>query len=94
MKPTSYLINTSRGPIVEEAALTRAIREAWIAGAAIDVYDSEPLPPDHELRHLANTVLTPHIGYVTRDTYAHFFTEVVEDIQAFLMGEPIRQLQP
>lgn len=92
MKPTSYLINTSRGPIVDEPALLRAVREGWIAGAAIDVYDTEPLPPDHELRRLKNTVLTPHIGYVTRDTYAHFFAEVVEDIQAFLAGDPIRQL--
>jgi phosphoglycerate dehydrogenase-like enzyme len=92
MKPTSYLINTSRGPIVQEEALTRAVRDGWIAGAAIDVYDTEPLPPDHELRRLANTVLTPHIGYVTQDTYASFFIDVLEDIQAFLAGEPIRQL--
>ena len=92
MKPTSYLVNTSRGPIVDEAALIRALRDGWIAGAAVDVYDTEPLPVDHEFRRLANTVLTPHIGYVTRDTYTHFFTEVLEDIQAFLAGEPIRQL--
>ena len=92
MKPTSYLINTSRGPLVEEAGLLRALRERWIAGAAIDVYDTEPLPPDHELRRLGNVILTPHIGYVTHDTYASFFAGVVENIQAFLEGAPIRQL--
>ncbi|MGA8667767.1 MAG: D-2-hydroxyacid dehydrogenase family protein, partial [Candidatus Dormiibacterota bacterium] len=92
MKPTSYLINTSRGPLVEEAALVRALREGWIAGAALDVYDTEPLPADHELRKLGNCVLTPHIGYVTRDTYANFFAGVLEDIQAFLADSPIRQL--
>ena len=92
MKPTSYLINTSRGPLIKEAALVRALRESWIAGAALDVYDTEPLPADHELRKLENCVLTPHIGYVTRDTYANFFTGVLEDIQAFLAGSPIRQL--
>lgn len=92
MKPTSYLINTSRGPLVDEAALIRALREGWIAGAALDVYDTEPLPADHELRRLENALLTPHIGYVTRDTYTHFFAGVLEDIQAFLAGAPIRQL--
>src|SRR5580700_1176104 len=92
MKPTSYRINTSRGPLIEEAALIRALREGWIAGAALDVYDTEPLPAGHELRKLGNCVLTPHIGYVTRDTYANFFTGVLEDIQAFLAGSPIRQL--
>jgi phosphoglycerate dehydrogenase-like enzyme len=92
MKPTSYLINTSRGPLISEAGLLRALRERWIAGAALDVYDTEPLPRDHELRQTPNTILTPHIGYVTRDTYAHFFAGVLEDIQAFLAGAPIRQL--
>ncbi len=92
MKPTSYLINTSRGPLVEEAGLLRALREGWIAGAALDVYDSEPLPADHELRRVGNALLTPHIGYVTRDTYTGFFADVLEDIQAFLDGAPIRQL--
>ena len=92
MKPTSWLINTSRGPLVQESGLIRALREGWIAGAAIDVYDTEPLPRDHELRRLENTILTPHIGYVTHETYAHFFAGVLEDIQAFLAGAPIRQL--
>ena len=92
MKPTGYLINTSRGPLVDEAGLLRALREGWIAGAALDVYDTEPLPADHELRRVGNALLTPHIGYVTRDTYTGFFAGVLEDIQAFLDGAPIRQL--
>jgi phosphoglycerate dehydrogenase-like enzyme len=92
MKPTSYLINTSRGPLVEEAGLLRALREGWIAGAALDVYDTEPLPADHELRRVGKALLTPHIGYVTRDTYTNFFAGVLEDIQAFLDGAPRRQL--
>jgi phosphoglycerate dehydrogenase-like enzyme len=92
MKPTSYLINTSRGPLVEEAGLLRALREGWIAGAALDVYDTEPLPADHELRRVGKALLTPHIGYVTQDTYTNFFAGVLEDIQAFLDGAPIRQL--
>jgi phosphoglycerate dehydrogenase-like enzyme len=92
MKPTGYLINTSRGPLVEEAGLLRALREGWIAGAALDVYDTEPLPADHELRRVGKALLTPHIGYVTRDTYTNFFAGVLEDIQAFLDGAPIRQL--
>jgi phosphoglycerate dehydrogenase-like enzyme len=92
MKPTSYLINTSRGPLVEEAGLLRALREGWIAGAALDVYDTEPLPADHELRRVGKVLLTPHIGYVTQDTYTNFFAGVLEDIQAFLDGAPIRQL--
>jgi phosphoglycerate dehydrogenase-like enzyme len=92
MKPTGYLINTSRGPLVEEAGLLRALREGWIAGAALDVYDTEPLLADHELRRVGNALLTPHIGYVTRDTYTSFFADVLEDIQAFLDGAPIRQL--
>jgi phosphoglycerate dehydrogenase-like enzyme len=92
MKPTSYLINTSRGPLIKEAGLVRALREGWIAGAALDVYDAEPLPADHELRRLGNCLLTPHIGYVTRDTYTSFYTGVLEDIQGFLAGSPIRRL--
>lgn len=94
MRPHSILINTARGPIVEEAALVRALREGWIAGAGLDVFDVEPLPADHVLRTLPNTVLTPHLGYVTRDTYATFFREVVEDIRAFAAGAPVRRLEP
>ncbi len=92
MKPTAYLINTSRGPIVDEAALIAALRNGMIAGAGLDVYDEEPLPLDHPLRRAANTVITPHIGYVTQETYQVFFDETVENIQAFLKGAPVRVL--
>lgn len=90
MKPTSYLINTSRGPIVDEKALVEALEKGAIAGAGLDVFDQEPLPPDHPLRHLENVVVTPHIGYVTTETYEVFFRDTVENIQAFLEGNPIR----
>jgi phosphoglycerate dehydrogenase-like enzyme len=92
MRPTAYLINTSRGPIVEEAALVDALRERRIAGAGLDVYDVEPLPIDHPLRSLPNTLLLPHIGYVTTDGYRTWFGEVVEDIVAWSAGNPIRTL--
>jgi phosphoglycerate dehydrogenase-like enzyme len=90
MKPTSYLVNTSRGPIVEEQALITALRQKTIAGAALDVFDEEPLPLDHPLRRLDNTVITPHLGYVTAETYRIFFGQTVENIQAFLKGAPVR----
>jgi phosphoglycerate dehydrogenase-like enzyme len=90
MKPTAYLINTSRGPLVDEAALVEALTGGTIAGAGLDVYDVEPLPPDHPLRSVPNTVLTPHIGYVSEGTYEIFFTHAVEDIAAYLDGNPIR----
>ncbi|MCY4386348.1 MAG: D-2-hydroxyacid dehydrogenase family protein [Desulfurellaceae bacterium] len=92
MKPTAYLINTSRGPIVDEAALIAALHDGTIAGAGLDVFDEEPLPLDHPLRRTANTVITPHIGYVTEETYTVFFAETVENIQAFLQGAPVRVL--
>jgi len=92
MKPSAYLINTSRGPIVDEPALLRALEEGWIAGAGLDVFDEEPLPVDHPLRRAPRTVLTPHIGYVTHDTYRVFFDHAVEDVRAFLAGAPIRVL--
>jgi phosphoglycerate dehydrogenase-like enzyme len=94
MSPTSYLINTSRGPIVDEAALISALRERRIAGAGLDVYDVEPLPRKHPLRSLPNTLLLPHIGYVTTDNYRVWFSQVVEDIVAWQRGEPIRVLVP
>jgi phosphoglycerate dehydrogenase-like enzyme len=90
MKPTSYLINTSRGPIVDQDALIETLKEHRIAGAGLDVYDQEPLPADHPIRRLENTVLTPHIGYVTTDSYQAFYRGVVEDVAAFLQGKPIR----
>lgn len=92
MKPTAYLINTSRGPIVNEKALVEALQKRTIAGAGLDVFDEEPLPLDHPLRKLDNTVITPHIGYVTKETYEIFFRHIVEDIRAFLDGKPVRVL--
>ncbi len=93
MKPTAYLVNTSRGPIVDEAALLAALEEGTIAGAALDVYDREPLPPDHPLRRAPNTVLTPHVGYVTENTYRAFYGQTVEDVVAWLAGSPVRVLE-
>ena len=92
MKPTAVFVNTSRGPIVTEAALVDVLREGRIAGAGIDVYDQEPLPREHPLRELRRAVLTPHLGYVTRGTYEVFYRDAVEDVAAFLTGEPVRVL--
>ena len=94
MKPTAYLINTSRGPIIDETALLQALRSRSIAGAGLDVFDREPLPADHPLSLLDNTVLTPHLGFVTREGYRVFYGGTVEDIAAYLRGEPIRVLNP
>ena len=93
MKRTAYLVNTSRGPIVDEAALVRALRDGTIAGAGLDVFDTEPLPKDHPFRSLPNTVISPHLGYVTEETYRIFYGQALEDIQAFLRGEPVRVLR-
>jgi phosphoglycerate dehydrogenase-like enzyme len=90
MKHTAVFVNTSRGPIVEEAALIAALREGTISGAGIDVYDQEPLPRDHPLRDLRRAVLTPHLGYVTRGSYDVYYREAVEDVAAYLAGAPIR----
>jgi phosphoglycerate dehydrogenase-like enzyme len=92
MKPSAYLINTSRGPIVDEAAMLAALREKKIAGAGLDVFDVEPLPTDHPLRTMDNVVLTPHLGYVAMQNYRAYFSGVVDDIRAFLDGNPIRVL--
>lgn len=94
MKPSAYLINTSRGPIVDEEALVHALQKGTIAGAGLDVFDPEPLPLDHPLRRLENTVITPHMGYVTTETYEGFYGDAVEDIRAFLSGEAVRVLNP
>ena len=92
MKPSAILVNTSRGPIVDEPALVAALREGTIAGAGLDVFDTEPLPRHHPLRELRRAVLTPHLGYVTEATYQVFYREAVEDVAAFLAGAPIREL--
>jgi phosphoglycerate dehydrogenase-like enzyme len=94
MKPTAYLINTSRGPIVDEAALVAALRQGKLAGAGLDVYDEEPLPLDHPLRNLPSTVITPHLGYVTEEGYRIFYGQALEDVKAWLAGEPVRLLRP
>jgi D-3-phosphoglycerate dehydrogenase len=90
MKPSAFIINTSRGPIIDEAALLTALREKKIAGAGLDVFDIEPLPIDHPLRKMDNVVLTPHLGYVSEQNYKYYFAGVVEDIRGFLDGKPVR----
>ena len=92
MKASAILVNTSRGPIVDETALLDALTRSGIAGAGLDVFDTEPLPRDHPLRRAPRTVLTPHLGYVTEKTYEIFFREAVEDVAAFLGGSPVRVL--
>ncbi len=94
MKADAYLINTSRAPIVDTEALVDALRTKQIAGAALDVHDEEPLPPDAPLRQIENLLLTPHIGYVTRETYEVFYRETVEAVAAYLAGNPVRVLTP
>ena len=93
MKPSAYLVNTSRGPIVDEDALIRAVEQGRIAGAGIDVYSVEPLAADHPYRSLNNTLLTPHIGYVASDGYDFMYGDAVEDIKAFLAGAPVRVVE-
>jgi phosphoglycerate dehydrogenase-like enzyme len=93
MKPSAYIINTSRGPIIDEAAMLAALREKKIAGAGLDVFDIEPLPTDHPLRKLDNVVLTPHLGYVSRQNYQAYFAGVVDDIRGFLDGKPVRVME-
>ncbi|GAB3802849.1 D-2-hydroxyacid dehydrogenase family protein [Humibacter antri] len=92
MRQDAYLINTSRGPIVDEAALLDALHGGGIAGAALDVYDQEPLPADHPLRSAPNTLLLPHIGYVSTDNYRAFYGDAVEDVLGYLRGAPVRVL--
>jgi phosphoglycerate dehydrogenase-like enzyme len=90
MKPSAYIINTSRGPIIDEGALLAALKEKRIAGAGLDVFDVEPLPQGHPLRGLDNVVLTPHLGYVSVQNYRAYFAGVVEDIRAWMDGKPVR----
>ena len=92
MKPTSYLVNTARGPIVDEAALLQTLQQNKIAGAAVDVFSVEPLPVDHPFRKLDNMVVTPHLGYVTEETFRAHYGQMVEGIDAWFNGEPVRRL--
>lgn len=94
MKKTAYFVNTSRGPIVDSAALVEALRSGKIAGAGIDVYDREPLPMDDPLRKAPNAVLLPHVGYVSDGVYRVFYPDTVEDIKAWLAGKPVRVIEP
>lgn len=94
MKPTAVLVNTSRGPVVDEAALIAALEARAIGGAALDVFVTEPLPQDHALRRLDNTVLSPHVGYVTDGLYDLFYTEIVGSIAAWSRGQPLRIIEP
>lgn len=92
MKPGALLVNTARGPIVDEAALIKALQKRRIAGAALDVFEQEPLPALHPFRTLDNVLATPHVGYVSRQNYEQFFRQMIEDIQGWATGEPVRLL--
>jgi D-3-phosphoglycerate dehydrogenase len=93
MKPTAYIVNTSRGPIIDEKALIAALDERRIAGAGLDVFDVEPLPLDHPFRRMDNVVITPHLGYVSDQNYRRYFPDVVDDIRAFIAGTPVRVIK-
>ena len=93
MKPTAVLINTSRGPIVEEAALVEALERRTIAGAGLDVYDTEPLPPDHPLRRCGNTVITPHLGYVEEANYGAYFDGYLAAVRGYVEGAPVNVIK-
>lgn len=88
MKPTAYLVNTSRGPLVDEDALISVLKEKKIAGAALDVFDVEPLPEGHKLRKLDNALLSPHIGYISDENYKAFYGQTAENVLAFIEGKP------
>ena len=94
MKPTAYLVNISRGPIVDEASLVSALRNDRIAGAALDTFDTEPLPKDHPFLQLENTIIAPHLGYVTEEGYQAFYAGAIENIRAYAAGEPVRVINP
>jgi D-3-phosphoglycerate dehydrogenase len=93
MKETAFLINTSRGPVVNEFDLVEALEKNIIAGAGLDVYDIEPLPENHKLRFLSNALLLPHLGYVTKENYEVFYTQMFENLKSFAEGKPIRVIQ-
>jgi phosphoglycerate dehydrogenase-like enzyme len=90
MKPTAILVNTARGPLVDEPSLVRVLGAGGIRGAALDVFGTEPLPADHPFRRLPNVIATPHIGYVTEEMYEVFYADVIDDIDQYLRGEPVR----
>ena len=90
MKKTAFLINTSRGPIINENDLVEVLQDEKIAGAGLDVYEKEPLPHDHKLRFLPNTLLLPHLGYVTAENYSIFYRQMIESLEACLEGKPLR----
>jgi D-3-phosphoglycerate dehydrogenase len=92
MKPTAYIVNTARGPIIDEAALLKVLQERKIAGAGVDVYSVEPLPVESPFRKLDNAVLTPHLGYATADTFRNHYSQMVEGIDAWFKGEPKQRL--
>ena len=94
MKKTAILVNTSRGPIVDEAALIAALKNRTILHAGLDVYDKEPLPADHPLTKLDNVTLIPHLGYVVEDSYRHFYAGTIKNVEAWLDGKPINVLNP
>jgi phosphoglycerate dehydrogenase-like enzyme len=93
MKPSAAIINTSRGPIIDEPALVRALRDGTIAGAGLDVYDEEPLPDGHPLTECETAVLLPHLGYVSETSFIHMYEQVVQDIAAFTGGTPLRVIE-
>ena len=93
MKKTAFIINTSRGPIINEDDLIIALSTNVIAGAGIDVFEKEPLPDNNKLRFLPNALITPHIGYVTAENYSIFYTQMIEDLEACVNGEPIRVIE-
>ena len=93
MKKTSFIINTSRGPIINEKDLIQALEDDDIAGAGLDVYDTEPLPQDHKLRFIPNALLLPHLGYVTDENYSIFFNQMLENLDSCLNGSPKRLLK-
>jgi phosphoglycerate dehydrogenase-like enzyme len=90
MKPTAYIVNTSRGPIIDETALIAALQSKQIAGAGLDVFDVEPLPLDHPFRKMDNVVITPHLGYVSQQNYERYYPDIVANIRGFIDGKPVR----
>ena len=94
MKKTAYLVNTSRGPIIDEKALIDALNKKQIAGAGLDVFDVEPLPLDHPYRKMDNVVITPHLGYVSQQNFDKYYPDIVDDIRGFLDGKPVRVVAP